>query len=203
MVDIWGGFLIVFGQHWSFMAWRKKIYQALAEKQYLFGRIGSLLFWSFNERNIEYLLTYLLNDRWYSPFQQSFCLCVYLALFQRLSGPLLPSWLLHSPHCVSLPPCRGPVRRVRGQRCVQRSGDVLPGEGGPERRTRRPVRPERHAAREPRRVGDAVHLWVRGVAVSRRTQSSYRGPFGDVLISTWPSAKEIKTSDPWGVKRRK
>lgn len=74
---------------------------------------------------------------------------------------LLSLLCIHLTTCsVSLTSFRGAVWSVCRQRCVQRSGYVLPWEGGPERRTRRPVRPERHAAGEPLWVGDSVHLWV-------------------------------------------
>lgn len=79
---------------------------------------------------------------------------VYCSNDSLLSSELQPR------HVCLLLSCRGAVWGVRRQRRIQGSGHILLGEGSAKGRTRQPVRSERHAAGEPRRVGVAVHLWV-------------------------------------------
>lgn len=51
---------------------------------------------------------------------------------------------------------RRSLRHFRGSGCFEGPGHVLPGEGRPEGRVRRPVRPQRRPDGEREGVGDAV-----------------------------------------------
>lgn len=59
------------------------------------------------------------------------------------------------------PVLRWSLRYLRGSGRFQRPGHLLPGEGRPEGRVRRPVGPHRRADGERQGVGDAVPGWVR------------------------------------------